>query len=114
MIWQALVKDTHRLTLLDNALSILSSINIFGVLLDIASERNAPNPSADIIPTAALRAAWHDGYVQALQDLYYFRDRYVPTAVGSESKPRPTFGAAEKLFKEGEITEDEYRELTAK
>lgn len=110
MIWKQFSKETSRLTLLDNALSILSSINFFGVMLDLGSERSKPTPTEDIVHTSAQRAAWHDGYVQALEDMYYFRERYV--SEGINIKPRPNFGAADKLLKEGEITEDEYRELT--
>lgn len=112
MIWEIAVKSKAVVSGFREVVSKLHSINGFGILLEVGANRNAPQPTAELQVSAALRAAWHDGYVEALRDLCYFEERYVP----SDEKgiaPNPNFGAAKELLKSGEITQDEFDELTS-
>lgn len=110
MLIENFVKDKERLDLLRQALSIMFNTNFFGVMLEIASKRSIPLPSDMPIENAALRSAWHNGYVAALNDIYSFHDLY---AVEAKGTVKMDFGSLDTLLKAGDITQEEYDELNA-
>lgn len=109
MILEHLLRDKRVPDMLGQALSLLHQINMFGALSELSVHRSKSMPSEQPIENAALRAAWRDGYMEALMDLYYFKERYIDAP--PDSKVGLDFGAAEALLKSGEITEEEYAKL---
>lgn len=108
MYIESLLESVEAQKILRNSLSQLYSINMFAVLMELQTKRNIALPSTHPLETNALRASWHDGYVAAIEDLYYFFDKYVKT---EQDKPVPTFGAAKSLLDSKEITEEEYASI---
>lgn len=105
MIIEHFIKDSGRLAQLNNALSTLHSINFFGVLLEVGANRSKlPLTSSNPVEMAALNASWHNGYVEALKDMYEFNTRYLSQVV---AEPIQDFGAREELRKAGDLRENE-------
>ncbi len=109
MYLRALTSSAEAQKILRSALSQLHQINMFGALMELEGKRNMLLPSNHPLENNALRASWHDGYLAAIDDLYYFFDKYVQSSV---DKPVPTFGAADALLANKDITEEEYARLT--
>ncbi len=108
MIVEHFAEDKIALTQLRDALSIFHRINFFAVLLDVAANRSLVQ-QAITTDTAALQNAWHNGYVEAINDIFYFLDRYTPKEKREDTQM--DFGAIEALLKAGDITETEADEL---
>ena len=112
MLVEQLVKDRERLNIFNNALSSLYTIGMLSVLLEIAAKRSSATPSDKPIESAALRASWHDGYAEAVYDLFEFQERY--SKVQPLNPQEADFGASLELLKSNEITKDEYERITGK
>lgn len=104
MIIENFLSNGTKLTSLSQAITSLKDVNAFGLFLEIGANRAAPQPSSTPIETAALSSAWHAGYKEALNDVFYFFERYTKT---DNQRPRADFGALDSMIKEGTITEDE-------
>lgn len=96
---------------LRTAINTLNSFNGLGLFKEIAHQRTLPPGSPKPLESSALQGAWHNGYIEALNDIFYFFDRYNTTP---KIKPGMDFGAVFDLLKEGEITEDEYTTITGR
>lgn len=105
---EAFLKDDARQSKLREALSILYEINSFGIFMELGAQQNMPRSSQIDVNNYALRAAWSDGYMFALNDLFYFFDRY---AQGKTKPAKINFGATDKLFDCGDITKEERERL---
>lgn len=111
MLVEQFVKNPEALSRLRDALSSLYEIGFFGVLLDLGSQHNVSSVATATVERQALCGAFRDGYGMAVQDLFYFLDRYT----GEKStKPTPDFGSRAYLLASGEITLEEYNKLGEK
>ena len=110
MLIEQFLENKKIQEVLRNALSSLSRINFFGVMLEVAAKRSQPLPSNFPMENAALRASWHNGYTDALADVYNFLDRYKIEPV---EEVKLDFGALDRLLQTNEITQEEYDRLNA-
>lgn len=110
MIIEEFIKDENRLSVLQRSISALNSINAFGLFLEIGARRAEASPNDRPMEYAALRAAFHEGYTEALRDIHDFFDRY--TKRTQETAARPDFNAAKELLQRNEISSEEYEQLT--
>lgn len=109
MLVEQFIDDEARLNALQNITRDLLTLGAYSMLLELAASRNRALPSEKPIEDAALRSAWHNGYVEALGDLFLFKERYASQA---KELPKADFNAHKKLFDRGEITDKEYEQLT--
>lgn len=105
------IEDESRVNAFRSATSQMRNIGAEAMLLDLASERSKPLPGDKPMEQAALRAAWHDGYVECLRDIFRFAERYIFTKEEQEAG-QMNFGAPDELLKSGDINEEEYEQLT--
>jgi len=112
MLLEQFISNPDNMSSLLETLSRLNRLNFFGVMLDIASKRSAPSALAEgnIIDVSAQRAAWHDGYTEAIRDMYHFQERFTAQQLGVALKK--DYGAADSLYIAGDISADEYERLT--
>lgn len=110
MILEQFIQNKSNLDTLRGILSSLNKLNFFGVMLDVASKRSIPLPSNMPIENAALRSAWHNGYTEALNDIFNFLELYTAKET---SKVSVDFGALAQLLKNNEITQEEYDKYTS-
>jgi len=111
MIVDAIFKNEAALSQIARSLSGLHTAHVFAALLEIGALRSKPRANDKPIEYAALRASWHEGYVEAIEDLFHFLDRFKPEQT---AKMRASFNAAEKLLQQGDISKDEYAKYTGK
>lgn len=88
---------------MNNALGSLYRMNFYGVLLDLAALKVREK---QVFTSSVDRASWHDGYIEAIEDIFNFVDVYMTPKVSTE-KVAADFGALTKLVETKEITEDE-------
>lgn len=99
-------------TLIRQALSLLYQVNFFGVMMEEAELQSRPVlPTQVTLESAALRAAWRDGFYAALTTMYEMPTRFEEIKEESKATPRPTFGAGESMIREKDITPEEHEEL---
>jgi len=88
----------------------LRDLNFFAVLLEFGAARSKLEPSDKPIEHAALKASFHEGYVEALQDLFLFRERYVDS-LKKQLSSGADFGARERVLAQKLMTAEEYQKL---
>jgi hypothetical protein len=111
MLIEQFLKSESALSRLAHVQDTLADLNFFGVLLELGAGRSRLEPSEKPQEHAALKAAFHDGYVEALQDLFLFRERYVDAGPLHKAQA-PDFGAEQKVLGQKLMTEEEYRKLS--
>jgi len=93
------LEDEGRRSVLRTATDELQRYSIPIVFFEMAAN------IAEVIPgDSAFRHAWHQGYVHALKDIFFFNDRYQKH---SPTQLQPTFSAVEQLLKTGEVSREE-------
>jgi hypothetical protein len=103
----ALVGDKGRQTALDNALLWLDRAGVVQILRILGRVRDIqPDSSPNCIVASAMHAQKSAGYNGALDDLVYFRERYLKVAAAQDAV-RPQFSALESLVQAGDITLEE-------
>lgn len=101
-----LVEEIYKLT------DQLKSLNAYAVMLDLAVIKSQERSTLKLNNNAE-RAAWHDGYTEALRDVFYFRELITSKLPATDAAPRLDYGAYDTLLKNGDITLDEYRKFTS-
>lgn len=110
MLFKEFAASPKTIDILEEYLLPIKRLNFFAILLDLASLK--ADERAELKYDAAGRALWHEGYVEALRDVFEFSERYKKDSESRKTKmPRADFGAVEDLFNKGEITEDERNQL---
>jgi hypothetical protein len=106
---KTLLANPALMTKIEECVSQLYQIGAISALMEIRGERNKPQPTAHPLELNAARAAWADGYLECIQDLCQFRERFTQ----SEQTPvrLATYGAGERSLALGDIDPDEYRKL---
>lgn len=95
------------------AIGLLKNYNVIGAMYEVCHQRSLPEPAAsNLVEHAALRAAWKDGYMEALDDLASFQDYLGMPSSAKFKKPLADFSAARALLERKEITQEEYERLT--
>lgn len=113
MIIEHLIADPEKVSKLKNAVIILNSIDAFGALLDnviYKLSQKAEASGGNSFEQAALRAAYIDGYGNALRDLYHFEDRFFQN--NRSAQPRADFNALKTMYEKGDISKDEHDKLS--
>lgn len=103
MILDKLIKDSGFKTTVNAAVQQLETCRAFQVLLELGMRRGKILPSNTPTETAALNAAWMNGYCEALTDL-----SNLATMTKDTEHITPSFGVIDKLHQLGEITDAEY------
>lgn len=93
-------------TEIESAVSVLARTGLIGALMEIQGERAKPQPTTHPLETNSARAAWMDGYNEALRDLCHFRLRY--SVKEKENVAPANFGAGERSLATGDLTPEEY------
>lgn len=111
MYLESFIKHQGNLTVLRNCLSQLFQVNAFAVFAEIGRRRNLPQASPHPLEHSAMRAAFADGYDTAINDMFYFFERFVDKPQ-EHFKQKMDFGALAALKQAGDISEEEYEQLT--
>ena len=113
MFIEIVATSETRLSLIREAVTLLQEANAFAALLEAGAGRAAiMYPSDHPIERTALKGAWFDGYRECLSDLHNFVQNYGQS--GKTIRQEAQFGAPDKLYADGDITDEEYRELTGR
>lgn len=56
----------------------------------------------------ASQASYSIGYNQCLEDLFYFKEKFLDTAVPESASTMPDYGGLDVALKNGDITQHEY------
>jgi len=102
-----LIKNTGIVQEINTLTIQLRSYGMFSALLDLASLKSGERSLLKNNNNAE-RAAWHDGYVEALRDVFYFSDLVSLREGVVRDKPAMDYGALNKLLSNNEITKEEY------
>lgn len=105
MYFERFLNDDANIVNLQRAVNSLDNIHFFAVLMELGARRSEAQPTDKPIENAALRAAWHNGYMEAIFDLANFNTRYVQDQ--TKKMPPADFGALDELVRTKEITEEE-------
>lgn len=109
MIFKTFIQSDANFTAITEPTRALYLSGMYQVLLDLAALKSVERTN---IQNGETRAAWHDGYVEAVRDLFEFAERY-RVKKELQATPDMDFGAIESLYNNKEITEHE-RELLRK
>lgn len=112
MLLEILIENVGLHPQVRNAISDLHHAGVFGSLMELSNKRgHLPHNDVDIT-SAALSAAWRDGYNDALSDLFYIFDRIILPA--TKKNIQPDFGALSTLLSNKEISQEEYDRLRSR
>lgn len=98
--------DEGRQKALDNALLWLQRSGVIPLLRALGRVRYVPGPAQDIALMSAMYAHRSMGYHSALDDIVYFREKYLQPVAAADSV-KPLFSGLDNLLKSGDITVEE-------
>ena len=92
-----------------HALSYLHNSGVLDILRELGRVQKVPEDSPNYIAATAAQAEHSRGYNDALDDIVYFRERYLdPIPV---TAPPMDFDSINRALKAGDLTEEEASEL---
>lgn len=92
-----------------HALSYLHNSGVLDILRELGRVQKVPEDSPNYIAAVAAQAEHSRGYNDAIDDIVYFRERYLdPVPV---SAPPMDFGSINRAIQAGDLTEEEANEL---
>ena len=101
-ILKNVLQNEAFLTLYIEGMSKLSQSGIFSFLRELGRVRHIPSQSLNYMNEQAIAAAESRGFQEALDSLYFFREKFIdkPAKVTIE----PTFGGTEAALQAGNLT----------
>lgn len=88
----------------------INLLNNAGILKFLAELRRARIPSQGVnVHQTAAEAARASGYMDALEDIEYFAEKFIERQSTTTSLPPPRYGAKHRLISEGLYTEEELK-----
>lgn len=86
-------------------LSSLWQSGVFDILRDIGRTPPIPPESPNYTQLQATMYAWSLGYNQALDDLYYFKEKFLDTS--TKQSVSPDYGGLAEALRKGDLTQEE-------
>jgi len=111
IIFQEFLGEDARVDVFAKGANEIRKVGGEAMLLELGLERSLGIDFQNPVEHAALQNSWRNGYFECLKDIFRFQERYVGTP-DEEGNRRPDFGANDELYTAGEITGEEYEQLT--
>lgn len=99
------------LTMYTQAMSLLSQSGILEVMREMSRCKPASTETGNYLYEQLTNAGFSMGYASALDDLMYFRDKYLLPIV--RENPEPEYGAFTIAVAKGDLTEEEVNAIRA-
>jgi hypothetical protein len=106
IIFRRVTESQSFLNFLLTGLSNLWQSGIFEVLRDIGKVPPVTPENPNYVALQATMYAWSLGYNQALDDLVYFKEKFLDVD-RSRQRINPDFGGLDEALKKGDLTQEE-------
>jgi hypothetical protein len=104
MVFEEIVKHIGNQTLISQAILNLKQSHYFSAALEMSFSKSDSLKDADPMVKAAMQRYFQEGYKEALEDLFFFMERYVKP---DSEQIKANYGAVNKLLAKKDITAEE-------